>query len=193
MQELRNCTVARYDELVKIIHSRLEVIEEYIEKCAEIQKGIKNSRYEMTSESYETGALSGRDAANAIAWINWFLGHDKYSQENIKIGPNFDYDLHLHRCGLHAEKEGLHQVLLAAKVMTFVNSPTHKKLMNLTHDWLRTFLPHCLSKVNRVSFGLLTSEECLCALEEDALLPRSRLSLAVPFMGKDVPSKSAGL
>ena len=67
----------------------------------------------------------------------------------------------------------------------------HKKLLNLTHDWLRTFMPHCLAKVNRVSFGLLSSEECAEALADDPMVPRSRLALAVPFIGKDVPSKSS--
>jgi hypothetical protein len=48
-----------------------------------------------------------------------------------------------------------------------------------------------LAKVNRVTFGLLTESECTAALEEDAHVPRSRLKLAVPFVGKDVPSRSS--
>ena len=75
--------------------------------------------------------------------------------------------------------------------MALVPSPAHKKLLNLTHDWLRTFLPHCLAKVNRVSFGLLNEEDCRAALDEDPHVPRSRLKLAIPFVGKDVPSKSS--
>lgn len=42
-----------------------------------------------------------------------------------------------------------------------------------------------------MSFGLLSSKECREALEEDPYVPRSRLALAVPFIGKDVPSKSS--
>ncbi len=56
---------------------------------------------------------------------------------------------------------------------------------------LRTFLPHCLQKVNRVSFGLLSTAECAETLEEDPNVPKSRLALAVPFIGKDVPSKAS--
>ena len=48
------------------------------------------------------------------------------------------------------------------------------KLLNLTAEWLRTYLPHCLQKIDRVSFGLLSIEEvrsagvapstpCICA------------------------------
>ena len=40
-----------------------------------------------------------------------------------------------------------------------------------------------------ISFGLLTSEECRDSLKEDPYVPRSRLAMAVPFLGKDVPSK----
>ena len=92
---------------------------------------------------------------------------------------------------LASEQESLRQIGLAAKVMALIPSPQHKKLLNLTHDWLRTFMPHCLAKVNRVSFGLLSSKECADALKEDPMVPRSRLALAVPFIGKDVPSKSS--
>jgi hypothetical protein len=63
-------------------------------------------------------------------------------------------------------------------------SLVQKKLLNLSHDWLRTFLPHCLAKVNRVSFGLLSEEDCEAALAIDPLMPPSRLKLAVPFVGK---------
>ena len=80
---------------------------------------------------------------------------------------------------------------LAAKVVAHVTSPEHKKLLNLTHNWLTTLLPHCLAKIHRVSFGLLNDEDCKRALAADALVPRSRLKLAVPFIGKDVPSKSS--
>ena len=48
-------------------------------------------------------------------------------------------------------------------------------------------LPKC-----RVSFGLLSAEDCKAALASDPNVPRSRLKLAVPFVGKDVPSKSSG-
>ena len=50
---------------------------------------------------------------------------------------------------VEAEVRSLKQMGLAAKVMAHVASPTHKKLLNLCHDWLKTFMPHCLAKVNR--------------------------------------------
>eukprot|EP00808_Paulinella_micropora_P006835 g75373.t1 len=98
----------------------------------------------------------------------------------------------LERCR-HALSEAcgfLRRTALAVKVLAHV-SLTSKKLLNLGHDWLNTFLPHCLSKVNRVSFGLLNSKQSQEALWRDPNTPRSRLKLAVPFVGKDVPATSS--
>jgi hypothetical protein len=52
-------------------------------------------------------------------------------------------------------------------------------------------LPHCLAKINRVSFGLLSEKDCMAALSSDPNVPRTRLKLAVPYVGKDSPSKSS--
>ena len=92
---------------------------------------------------------------------------------------------------IHMELRHLKQMSLAAKVMALIASPLQKKLLNLCHDWLETFMPHCMMKVNRVSFGLLNDKECEAALADDPHVPRSRIKLAVPFLGKDVPSKSS--
>ena len=91
---------------------------------------------------------------------------------------------------LSMESRALEHMELAAKVLALV--PLHqKKLLNFGHDWLCTFLPHCMAKVNRVSFGLLTELECRQAVKAEPNMPRSRLKLAVPFLGKDVPSTSS--
>jgi hypothetical protein len=84
----------------------------------------------------------------------------------------------------------LERTILAAKVMANMTL-LHKKLLNLTYDWLKTYLPHCLAKINRVSYGLLSEKDMTRALQDDPMMPRSRLKLAVPFVGKDVPSESS--
>ena len=91
---------------------------------------------------------------------------------------------------LKEHRDYLEKISLAAAVMAKV-PVQQKKLLNLAHDWLHTFLPHCMKKVNRVSFGLLNDLECRNALAVDPLLPPSRLKLGVPFVGKDVPSQSS--
>jgi len=67
----------------------------------------------------------------------------------------------------------------------------YTKMLNLAHDWLTSLLPHILSKVDRVSFGLLTPEDLSKLLQHDPNMPRSRRFLAVPFVGKDVPSPAS--
>ena len=66
-----------------------------------------------------------------------------------------------------------------------------RKMLNLSHDWLHSYLPHVLSKVNRVSFGLLNAADLARARALDPFMPSSRAVLAVPFVGKDVPARAA--
>ena len=66
--------------------------------------------------------------------------------------------------------------------------PESIKLLNLASNWVKALLPHVLSKINRVSYGILTAaDEALV----DPRCPKSRLMMAVPFVGKDVPSRSS--
>lgn len=74
------------------------------------------------------------------------------------------------------------------------NDPAHEKhfkLLNLCADWLSTFLPHSLSKIDRVTFGIMTADDKKRALESDPFMPRTRWKLAIPFVSKDVPSRSS--
>lgn len=66
-----------------------------------------------------------------------------------------------------------------------------RRVLNLARLWVHTILPHVLLKVNRVSYGIMTSKQCEEALEASPLTPRGRLALAVPFVGKDVPSAAS--
>jgi hypothetical protein len=65
------------------------------------------------------------------------------------------------------------------------------QLVNLTRDWLHSYLPHVLAKVNRVSFGVLHAEDLQRALADEPFTPQTRQQLAVPFLGKDVPSPAS--
>lgn len=67
----------------------------------------------------------------------------------------------------------------------------HRKMLNLARDWLKSYLPHILQKVDRVSFGLLNKEDYERAIATDPHMPRTRGKLAIPFVGKDVPSRSS--
>jgi hypothetical protein len=51
------------------------------------------------------------------------------------------------------------------------------KLINLAATWVCSFMPHCLSKINRVSYGLLSPTD-----KQAPSAPYSRRLMAVPFM-----------
>eukprot|EP00049_Salpingoeca_infusionum_P014496 m.271712 g.271712 ORF g.271712 m.271712 type:complete len:4223 (+) comp15683_c19_seq1:207-12875(+) len=77
------------------------------------------------------------------------------------------------------------------KTLTHVResmNPEAVRLLNLASDWTRKLLPHCLSKIDRVGFGLLRGHD-LTNLDPRA--PLSRRLMAVPFVGKDVPSPTS--
>jgi len=65
------------------------------------------------------------------------------------------------------------------------------RLLNLGHDWLGSFMPHVLQKIDRVSFGIMTKQDYEMAIQETPNMPLSRLKLAIPFEGKDVPSRAS--
>merc|ERR1719159_435193 len=52
-------------------------------------------------------------------------------------------------------------------------------------------MPFCLQKIDRVSFGLLSTDEYQRLLQTEPYMPRSRFKLAIPFVGKDVPSRAS--
>ena len=65
------------------------------------------------------------------------------------------------------------------------------KVLNLAREWINILLPHCLKKINRVSFGLMTDEQVSDALLENPLMSETRGMLGIPFIGKDMPSPAA--
>lgn len=67
----------------------------------------------------------------------------------------------------------------------------YMKMLNLSHDLINNFLPHVLGKINRVSFGLLSKGDVKIAEETDPNMSMARRLAAVPFIGKDVPSRAS--
>jgi hypothetical protein len=77
----------------------------------------------------------------------------------------------------------------AASAVQVALDDEYMKMLNLSHDLLRNFIPHVLSKINRVSFGLLSKQDIRNSEEANVSLAR-RLA-AVPFIGKDIPSRAS--
>ncbi len=107
-------------------------------------------------------------------------------------------------------KRGARAELAVRKALDECLSIEQRQLMNLAHDWLTSYTPHVLSKINRVSYGLLSLADQLLlsgaaisaaaapttitAAEDERIasqIPMQRRLVAVPFLGKDVPSKAS--
>jgi len=67
----------------------------------------------------------------------------------------------------------------------------HAKMLNLGHDWLKSYLPFVLGKINRVHFGLLQPDDVQLLEDDGVKIPTTRKLLAVPFVAKDVPSRAS--
>ena len=67
----------------------------------------------------------------------------------------------------------------------------YMKMLNLSHDLLSNFLPFMLGKINRVTFGLLSKTDLKQSLETDSNISLTRRLAAIPFVGKDVPSRAS--
>ena len=66
------------------------------------------------------------------------------------------------------------------------------KLLNLSFELLETIVPFVLAKVDRVAFGLLSTAQLRRnRIQLGGALPRKRRMLAVPFIGKDTPSRAS--
>ena len=107
-------------------------------------------------------------------WVLSWLG-DK-GLANLSHDELLDYVVK----GAHAEAKTIKLVRQHCKDHTM-------KLLNLSHLWIGSVLPHVLSKVNRVSYGLL--DDNMLKLAANATV--SRKLLCVPFVGKDVPSPAS--
>lgn len=114
--------------------------------------------------------------------LEWLLKHFRMGKMDVDL----DMIKHYLTCS-RAELQGNES--LRARVEAGL-SDMSIKLLNLGRDWLRTILPHVLSKINRVSYGLLRGEHASAASSGGGN-SHSRLLLAVPFIGKDVPSRSS--
>jgi hypothetical protein len=173
-----------------------------VDKHAELDSCIKSQLQYLTTEFAwavdivstqeevpNAGPVDGKDAALAIAFLKTNQNLQGKSLENMENEDRKQLQAAVR--SFASERKWLLQIALAAKVMALVEGSTHKKLLNLCYDWLLTFLPHVLAKVNRVSYGLLSTADCAAAIHATPNVPRSRLKLCVPFIGKDVPSKSS--
>jgi len=110
----------------------------------------------------------------ALLWLHThFIGKVEVNNQNLL--------LYIQGLPVDLDKNGLHPVEVGLL-------PDSVKLLNLAQNWVKSILPHVISKINRVSYGLLRPDDIALL---DSRTPKSRLVMAVPFVGKDVPSRSS--
>jgi hypothetical protein len=66
----------------------------------------------------------------------------------------------------------------------------HMKMLNLGREWITTLLPYLLSRMDRVHYGVHSDADLVAAMTHNKRMARSRKLLAVPFVGKDTPSRT---
>jgi hypothetical protein len=79
----------------------------------------------------------------------------------------------------------------AASAVSVALDDEYMKMLNLSHDLLNNFVPFMLGKINRVSFGLLSKTDTKEAMEGGGNVSLTRRLAAIPFVGKDVPSRAS--
>ena len=135
----------------------------------------------------------------ALIWLN---NQTEIQRDIICIGDNEETSqIILQYISNYSTNEEL------CKIVSTKFSPTSIQFLNLSRDWVLSYLPHCLSKIDRVHYGLLQQrdlERCSAVSsdviettnEKDMSIQgssgaRNRQLLSVPFVGKDVPSQSS--
>jgi hypothetical protein len=56
----------------------------------------------------------------------------------------------------------------------------HIKMLNLAFEWINCYVPHIMQKIDRVSFGIMNSEDIRRARDEHPNMPRSRFVTVDP-------------
>jgi hypothetical protein len=137
-----------------------------------------------------------------IVWLEkqkeYTQGKEAMGERGVKVFSNGTADFEIHGPFAHPSgviEDYLTQLVIPHSLQQIINSyfsPLAIQFLNLVRDWVVSFLPYCLTKINRVSYGILQDAD-LSRWESsvvDKMMP-SRLKLAVPFIGKDVPSEAS--
>jgi len=79
----------------------------------------------------------------------------------------------------------------AASAVSVALSDDFMKMINISQVLIRHFIPFVLSKIDRVQYGLLSKDDLELSLESDPNVSLARRLAAIPFVGKDVPSRAS--
>jgi hypothetical protein len=160
----------------------------------------------LLNEDYFTRMLRFPVSRWAVRWI--VLQKDVYLDISriVKI-PH--YTLSHEQVAAYLEQylyceAGHSNATIASEFVKYHFATESVRLLNLARQWVWVYLPHVLSKIHRVSFGLIGDDDIQRWKDQEVeaaggdpsaannvVISKSRRLLAVPFVGKDVPSRSS--
>jgi hypothetical protein len=140
-----------------------------VKKLAEaVQEGVKN-KVVMTQP--HTILLDEKFYKRTLRpllarWLKLFLdmhhvGRQFKDVQDCGLGLSTDEVLSFIREASHSEE-------LAQRVLRLPEQDI--RMLNLSRDWIHTFLPHNLRKINCVSYGLMSDQQWKNALQENAFM-----------------------
>lgn len=163
------------------------------------REGVIPSRQVQIVNDMRKALMDGAKDGSVQRRPHWVLVSSQFYAEQLR--PQF-VELSLLYCdksGIDSKQPWVRSYLDTEKVHAeseeaeaFLKcSEQERTRLNMIRIWLHLVLPHILQKVDRVSFGLMNEQDCKRALAADPRMPRSRLHLAIPFVGKDAPSPAS--
>ena len=135
---------------------------------AAIQRGVAENKLQHTPHSVVVDRDFYSQQLNPLL-VRWQLLYLRSKRlPNIEDKPLLSYMTN----GPLKDREAASKVSVAL-------DDDFMKMLNLSHDLINNFIPHCLSKINRVSFGLLSKGDLKIAEETDPNMSMARRLAAV--------------
>jgi hypothetical protein len=129
--------------------------------------------------------------------LEWAIYKFRAFQSDKVHGVSLDIDEN----ALDSFRPIVHKFIMGSEILSDFEKdelrqlgPTSVMLLTLAKQWITVYLAHCCSLLNRVHYGLLQMQD-IKRLERQGVdmnrIPESRLRHAVPFAGKDSPSRAS--
>lgn len=141
----------------------------------------------LRSQSWIRSDLSAGEEVEASSRSKWTAAgmHRPSTRTGVPLGETAEAAMEAYLLGCPTEEES------AVWLGACCGGQESMQALNLARDWLNTYLPHILSKVNRVSYGVLNDNDAANFGPLMETMPRTRRVLAVPFLAKDAPSRAS--
>jgi hypothetical protein len=135
-RKLQNQATEKNVLLTTSVENRIEKLTKFENEYNLLMEICKTEYCEMPNKKKNTvGPHNGKDAALSIAWL--ISNKSRLLENKEKIQEKEKVLLCTKSYLIENELVFLKRMALAAKVVAHVTSPIHKKLLNLSYNWLR--------------------------------------------------------